>query len=807
MFLKQCYISNFGKIHDFTYDFTDGLNLICENNGWGKSTFAAFIRSIFYGMSSGNSRTKLEDAERRKYTPWQGGEFGGFVIFEANGKEYKAERFFGSKESEDTFRLTDVKTHLESRDYSSELGKELFGIDKEAYSRSTFFPQSKISENGMNDSISAKLGRIADGEEEGNRYDMACGILDELRKQYVPDRKKEEKGLLAELNREITQAQVRLDELLTNRENAKPWREKEKECEEQIAQYKKQRTLLRERMKVAVKSEVTSEKRKHYEDLCEEENRKLRQKELMEGLFQEGVPESAVLEECEKKSEELAMLTGETGSYSLSEEEKTAYNRMKKSFGDNVPDKDEVHKKKERESELREKREFLKSEYEKVEKKKSASSTRLLVQLFCFIFCLGIAVVLFFLVKSMKNTDRNTLQKQSTATEAAISVDELDAQRNLESRQKLELTCTIIMAVLAVLAAVAAVLILINIFTRKEIKTQKKMYRSKIQQMEEEQSEMKKWLESFGITSKNLAEGYLILENRILEYVHLKSLMERKNRSEQKKEEVISASEKLLSENGIETDDISTGLRVLAKRCRDIKRVKDEYEEAQNRRMEFERENPPESLNEPPVEEDNTAWEEKEAELNEVIAQMEDQANEFRHKAEDFEEDAEEITEIEEKIFALKEQMELKKRDYGIIIETMNYLQLARDRFSCHYRTELEENFRKRVKELSENTTDSATAKLLEGIVFDADLQMKATVYGKEKELGFLSAGTQDLIFLCMRFALVDTLFDMEQPFLVLDDPFVNLDKDKIERALSVLERAAGKYQILYFTCHESRMY
>ena len=38
MKLIKCHIENFGKLSDFTYDFTDGCNTVCEENGWGKST-------------------------------------------------------------------------------------------------------------------------------------------------------------------------------------------------------------------------------------------------------------------------------------------------------------------------------------------------------------------------------------------------------------------------------------------------------------------------------------------------------------------------------------------------------------------------------------------------------------------------------------------------------------------------------------------------------------------------------------------------------------------------------------------------
>ncbi len=40
MKLISCYVSGFGKIHDERFDFNDGLNVFCEDNGFGKSTEA-----------------------------------------------------------------------------------------------------------------------------------------------------------------------------------------------------------------------------------------------------------------------------------------------------------------------------------------------------------------------------------------------------------------------------------------------------------------------------------------------------------------------------------------------------------------------------------------------------------------------------------------------------------------------------------------------------------------------------------------------------------------------------------------------
>ena len=48
-------------------------------------------------------------------------------------------------------------------------------------------------------------------------------------------------------------------------------------------------------------------------------------------------------------------------------------------------------------------------------------------------------------------------------------------------------------------------------------------------------------------------------------------------------------------------------------------------------------------------------------------------------------------------------------------------------------------------------------------------------------------------------------LHPKEKPFLVLDDPFVNLDEEKMAHGNELFGKISGEYQILYFTCHASR--
>ena len=76
MKLIECYIENFGRLSAFTYRFDAGMNVLCEENGWGKSTFAAFIKAMLYGFTPTRSRSVTQN-ERQKYLPWQGGVCGG----------------------------------------------------------------------------------------------------------------------------------------------------------------------------------------------------------------------------------------------------------------------------------------------------------------------------------------------------------------------------------------------------------------------------------------------------------------------------------------------------------------------------------------------------------------------------------------------------------------------------------------------------------------------------------------------------------------------------------------------------------
>jgi uncharacterized protein YhaN len=92
-----------------------------------------------------------------------------------------------------------------------------------------------------------------------------------------------------------------------------------------------------------------------------------------------------------------------------------------------------------------------------------------------------------------------------------------------------------------------------------------------------------------------------------------------------------------------------------------------------------------------------------------------------------------------------------------------------------------------------------------EKYLVDSDLQIQLERQGQARSISYFSAGQTDLVMLCMRFSLVDALFRNQEMFLILDDPFVNLDDRRMEQARHLLHKLAAGRQILYLSCHTGR--
>lgn len=142
-----------------------------------------------------------------------------------------------------------------------------------------------------------------------------------------------------------------------------------------------------------------------------------------------------------------------------------------------------------------------------------------------------------------------------------------------------------------------------------------------------------------------------------------------------------------------------------------------------------------------------------------------------------------------------KKDEETKK--YNLLKCTGEILANAKETLTSRYSKPLKESYDKYFKLLSS----------LDGDDYHIDSNGVLTVkeQGMQRQVSSFSSGYKDMMGLCMRLAFVDVMYPDEKPMIILDDPFVNLDKDKVFKGKELLEWIGKEYQIIYLTCNEDR--
>ena len=153
------------------------------------------------------------------------------------------------------------------------------------------------------------------------------------------------------------------------------------------------------------------------------------------------------------------------------------------------------------------------------------------------------------------------------------------------------------------------------------------------------------------------------------------------------------------------------------------------------------------------------------------------------------------IPQLQDELLLWQEKKAADQKKSDLLDDTVAFLEQAKENLSGNYLGPIRRSFGNYLGKLWEDQQALVTA----------DLDVLLERYGQARELGYFSAGQGDMIMLGMRLALVDALFRQEKPFVILDDPFVNLDDDHTARALELLKDLARDRQILYLTCSSSR--
>ena len=238
MKLLFCEIENFGKLHRERIDLTGEIIEMNKPNGWGKTTFSTFLKSMFYGMKDNRSKA-IESNDRKKYLPWQGGTFGGAVEFLYQGKAYRVERSFGKTPAQDTFAVFDMQTKMKTSAFGdgSDFGERIFGLDKESFCRTAYIPQDGGDFDELTGNIQSGLMRVfnAQGEKRSkeNGLELALQRLEEAEKTLR--KRRPAKGKLDEIDEKLTAITRAKGELFTAREDVDEARARVKAADEDFA--------------------------------------------------------------------------------------------------------------------------------------------------------------------------------------------------------------------------------------------------------------------------------------------------------------------------------------------------------------------------------------------------------------------------------------------------------------------------------------------------------------------------------------------------------------------------------------------
>lgn len=840
MKLLTCHIENFGRLSDLTIDFTDGVNVICKENGWGKSTLGAFLKAMFYGFDSKKGRDAIA-GERKLYQPWQGGTYGGEVLFETDGKRFFISRTFGKSERTDTFQLFDGTTNLPDDTYSRNIGEELFGLDRTSFGRSVFIAQSHVFAE-TTDAINAKLGNLAENTNDINNYETAAGHIKEEMNKLTPDRVT---GSIKKRKSEITELSERLRALSAVEDAFQEKKNLLTEKEEEKARVTAERNVLSRQLKEAGEAGKQEALKTQYDQLAYEEKQKKELYRKLRAQFPGGVPKQKELEEALADARTLARYQTTAANFAFTEAEKDAYQNAKRRFereadsrgpelsdeaadetveSRNIPDEDVARI----EQEIDRRKEML-DEAAAIERDLTACERERL-------------------------TLQNEIEKQEQ--ELAFLKPDKEAERDTGngSGKLLPAVSFLILGAAAVCASfvdakwrmpflVAGIAFLVigavaafssvqenkkkELLRQQEQTQQRNAYQAKEQDVQQKKRRLAQLLEE--CASHREEAGHMRQE--VMEFLagygsrtdagheadalfELKSAYQEYLRGKEKENQARAAearADRLGEKIGqlLQSFEISpeppyasqiSGLLVQAADCRSAYQM---WKESKEKLDQFEAEHKKEQWSTP--KQDMASVEELNGqimELDQTLEKIMDTIGTYKMQLDDLQEELDRRDELEAELEDKTACQEKDKKRYETLKLTQQYLQAAKEQFTARYMAPVSNGF----AEYYDFLTALDQTEGNEGWMVDANMELKVKEQGQFRETGWLSAGCQDLIGFCMRLALVDAMYQEEKPFLLLDDPFVNLDAAKTAQGNKLIEKLGKTYQVIYFTCHDSRI-
>ena len=767
MKLLSCHIDNFGKLSDQDFVFEDGVNVILRENGWGKSTLANYILVMFYGFDE-------KEGEREKYRPWQGGTYGGTVTFESGAKTLFVRRVFGEAEEEDVSVLTDLESGREFPiDFN--LGVKLFSIDRASFKRTVFMGQNDNPSTGASGDITNKISGLTDNLSEIGSYEEATGKLENALYGKGPD---SAMGKTAALREEVRRLTVELDALedTSSELNEKEAALTEARNEEYEAR-RSQEELIRTQSETIMLRE-TALKQEEYRRLKEEQNRAGSRYEEIEKRFPNGVPEKEELDTAlDALKKQLRNATGNS-SVALTTKEEEELAGLEARFTDpdisaaavlSIARAENLNEKR---AQLEEKRQIYATlPEEDPKKKKKNGPIRLIIDIIVIVVGLDIAFFGYFFNQ-------------------------------------------VLLYVGGAVAAIGLILLIIDLIrlniSKKNQEEETVPDRAAIRleaendaaAIKDEEEALAAFLESHDIPVEKGKEEEAARE--LFRQVNLMEELRAQETTAAEEEEKAKAAitetvDGFLDRYGFpHTENPLSQIFEIQNDMERLELAKEDLERADHTVKDFEENNnvarimAQDTSNIPGLEGLQEAQEAADQRIQEAAAREKTLEQSIQRLSGDLLEK----DELEKELSYTSEVLNKEEAHSLLLAKTQMYLAAAREAQSAKYLAPLKDGFAYYYSLMGSGA---------ESYVIDENAGVRAVEFGEEREAESLSTGTRDLIGLSLRLSLVDAMYTGEKPFLVMDDPFVNFDLKKTSEARKFLDKVGEKYQIIYFTCHESR--
>ncbi len=845
MKILSCYIANFGCIKNKEYKFNEHLNAFCEDNGQGKSTLAAFIKAMFYGLPKSSNKS----FDREHYIPFDNIEASGNILFVYNNKEYKIERTFFKNIKDDDIKI--YENGKINNDLLPTPGEIIFGLDLESFNRTMFIYSNDLEINST-DNINSKMSHYV----EDSTFDLNEVIdkLDKYKKKLKPSRLADEKGLISDVTNTINRKNDQLNNLYSIKSNLDNKYKSLNDLNNEINELNDQLS------KAASINEIINNWNRYDEYNKQIDNEK-KEIEHFKNKYPYNMPNDEELKLNENNLNEMNNINTKKSSIDLTQLEKDKLIKYSSLFKE-TPSKDTIseytsfindyyQKKNYKIEELNQNEIIIYNKYinkniddsifdqlndfknEYVETKKQFDQTPnyiikktletkkkksylplilLIISILIIILGIGLGFInnLLFIISGIGlillfGTGFIYLKNQINDKQLYIN-EEIPNLEKEELNKKLNLIInkidTIIMQYGFSSSLNESVDVALTLFKNeydryKEIKDK---YNKIINQKENNQKDInfleekiKSFLNQYNFqeTNYNLALQNLIAS--INEYQNLKNKKENIdnliNELDNKYSSIKDNLDKFISKYHIDQDvksyidTVRVDKGVLDKNNTNLNNLMNNLKNFVEEKKLYNR---PENI--------------EKIDTNTITKQLSEKNELLSRKKDEIANDELEIEKIDiynNEIIELKEKLQELKYKYKIVDETIKSIKEAEETLKHKYIEPMLNKF---------NQYSSMLGKIInKEINMDSDYNLSVIHNGKEKNYRHLSSGQLSLCALCYRLAIIDNIFKEDKPFIIMDDIFVNLDENNLIKAIELLKKLSNQRQIIYFTCHESR--